>query len=399
MAKKEKVEVVEEVVEKQAETAAEEVQPQEQPEVVNEVVDDNVIKVDLGAIKQEAEKVEEDAPTVETEKVVEEVVEEEEEEEEEEVVEEEKEEAQPVLEEITEEEVEEEVVAEEPVTTEEKTKEAMLPENIQKVLDFMNDTGGTLEDYVELNKDFSKLSDNDLLSEYFKKTKPHLTEEEVAFVIEDLYSYDEDLDEDIEIKRKKLALKEQVANAKQYLQDKKTTYYEEIKAGSKLTPDQQKAVEFFNRYNKETEETAKAAEQQKKVFLTKTDEVFSSKFKGFEYEVGEKKYRFNVNNASEVKTKQSDINNFVKKFLDENNNIKDAKGYHKSLFTAMNADAIANHFYEQGKADGLKSSIARAKNIDMNPRTAHKPATTPGGIKVRAISGNDSSQLKVKIKQ
>lgn len=263
----------------------------------------------------------------------------------------------------------------------------------------MDETGGSLEDYVQLNKDYSEMSDNELVEEYFKATKPHLSEEEISFMMEDLYSYDEDLEEERDIKRKKLALKEQVASAKSHLESQKSRYYEEIKAGSRLTPEQQKAVEFFNRYNKETEETAKTAEQQKNAFKNKTNEVFSNKFKGFEYSVGEKKYRFNVNNADEVKNKQSDINNFIKKFLDENNNMKDAKGYHKSLFTAMNADAIANHFYEQGKADGLKQSIARSKNIDMDPRKSHQPEVNAGGMKVRAVSGSDSSQLKVKIRK
>merc|ERR1711998_20061 len=145
-------------------------------------------------------------------------------------------------------------------------------------------------------------------------------------------------------------------------------YYEEIKGGSRLTQDQQKAVDFFNRYNKETEEVTKVAEKQKSLFQQKTNQVFSDQFKGFEYNVGEKKYRFNVKNTDEIKTTQSDINNFVKKFLNENNEMSDAKGYHKSLFTAMNADTIANHFYQQGKTDALRESMGKAKNIKMDPR-------------------------------
>lgn len=393
--------VIQEVNEPQTEAVVEETQQQEepqvqeeaqeQPEFKNEVLEDGTIKVDLRAFEESTNSQEEEQAEENQEQVVQEVVDE---------ANEETTSEQPVVEEITDEEVvdqlEEDI--EEAIATAEEQGTA-LPENIQKVVDFMNETGGSLEDYVELNKDYSNMSDNELVEQYLKATKPHLTDEEISFVMEDLYSYDEDLDEDRDIRRKKLALKEQVANAKNHLEGQKSKYYEEVKAGSRLTPDQQKAVDFFNRYNKEAEETVKAAEQQKSVFTKRTEEVFSDKFKGFEYNVGDKKFRFNVNNASEVKSQQSDINNFIKKFLDENNNIKDAKGYHKSLFTAMNADAIANHFYEQGKADGIKGSIDRSKNIDMDPRQSYQPSTQTGGIKARVVSGDSSSQFKVKIKQ
>jgi hypothetical protein len=307
-----------------------------------------------------------------------------------------------VLEEITEEEVQEQTAEladeVEEAIAEQQESGIELPENIQKVVDFINDTGGTLEDYVRLNQDYSQLNEAQVLREYYETTKPHLDKEDIDLLMED-FSYDEELDDEREVRKAKLAFKEEVAKAKNHLEDQKSKYYEEIKAGSRLTPEQQKAVEFFNRYNKENEEVTRVAEKQKKTFLKRTDEVFSNEFKGFEYNVGDKKYRFNVKDASQVKNVQSDINNFVKKFLDENNNMKDAKGYHKSLFTAMNADAIANHFYEQGKADALKESIARSKNVNMDPRKSHEPVTDTKGFKVRAISGDDTSRLKVKIRK
>ena len=214
--------------------------------------------------------------------------------------------------------------------------------------------------------------------------------------MEDSFSYDEEEDEERDIRRKKLALKEQVASARAHLDGQKSKYYEEIKAGSKLTPEQQKAWDFFNRYNKESEENQKIAEASKSNFLKKTDQVFNNKFKGFEYNVGDKKYRFNVKNANEVKEAQSDINNFIKKFLNKNNLMEDAAGYHKSLYTAMNADAIAKHFYEQGKADAMKDSVAKAKNVDMKPRQKHGQIET-GGIKVKVL-GENSNDFKFKIK-
>jgi hypothetical protein len=316
---------------------------------------------------------------------------------------EEQEEEEVVLQEITEEEITEEAeaspTAEEVIEAVEESQETgiELPENIQKVVDFINDTGGTLEDYVSLNKDYSNVDDQNLLKEYYQKTKPHLSIDEIDFLIEDKFSFDEEIDEERDIKRKKLAFKEELAGAKNHLDGLKTKYYEEIKGGSKLTQDQQKAVDFFNRYNKETEEVTKVAEKQKSLFQQKTNQVFSDQFKGFEYNVGEKKYRFNVKNTDEVKTTQSDINNFVKKFLNENNEMSDAKGYHKSLFTAMNADTIANHFYQQGKTDALRESMGKAKNIKMDPRGVHNQPGNNSGIKARVV-GESTSSLKMKLK-
>ena len=272
-----------------------------------------------------------------------------------------------------------------------------LPENIQKLVDFMEDTGGDLNDYVNLNKDYSELDNDSLLREYYKQTKPHLNTEEVEFLMEDNFSFDQDTDDEKEIRRKKLALKEQVANAKNHLDGLKSKYYEDIKAGSRLTQEQQKAIEFFNRYNEESEETNKALQKQSDIFTTKTNNVFDDKFKGFEYNVGDKKFRFNVKNASEVKESQSDINNFIKKFLNKDMYMEDATGYHKGLFTAMNSDAIANHFYEQGKADALKDSIAKSKNVDMEARQSHGESVNTSGIRVRALN-DDGPDFKFKIK-
>tara|TARA_R100000654_G_scaffold9989_7_gene22514 strand:+ start:1061 stop:2257 length:1197 start_codon:yes stop_codon:yes gene_type:complete len=306
----------------------------------------------------------------------------------------------PVLEEITEDSTEKEVAeAEEKVEEVIAESEATgkpLPENIKKLMDFMEETGGDLNDYVKLNQDYSKLDDKNLLYEYYKQTKPHLNNEEINFLMEDSFSYDEEEDDERDIRRKKLALKEQVANARAHLDGRKSKYYEEIKAGSKLTTEQQKAVDFFNRYNKESEANKKTVKKNSDIFTQKTNQVFNDKFKGFEYNVGDKKYRFNVNNAEEVKSTQSDINNFTKKFLDKNSTLSDAKGYHKSLYTAMNADAVARHFYEQGKADAMKDSVAKAKNVDMNPRQAHGKVDA-SGIKVKVL-GESSSDFKFKIK-
>ena len=283
------------------------------------------------------------------------------------------------------------------VLPETKTQESIeYPENIQDLVKFMNETGGTLQDYVELNKDYEKFDNMDLLHEYYSQTKPHLSSDEIVFLIDDKYSYDEEVDDPKDIKRKKLLFKEEVAEAKYQLQLKKDNYYKEIKAGNRLTPEAREALDFFNRYNKESEQQQEIAQIQRDAFNNKTNSLFNDKFKGFEYNVGDKRFRFNVKNVDKVRETQSDINNFTKRFLDKENKMADAPGYHKALFTAMNSDAIAQHFYEQGKADAIKESVKSAKNINMDPRSGHQEVEV-GGIKARVL-GENSSGIKLKLK-
>ena len=342
--------------------------------------DDGIIKVDLSKpppVKEEVVETKENV--IEQPKVVEEVAKENIE-----VPE------QPIIEEITQEEKVEEIkeVAEKAIENMEATGKP-LPENIEKLMKFMDETGGDLNDYVQLNRDISKMDDSDVLDEYYKQTKSHLTSEERSFLLEDTYGIDEELDDEKQIRKKKIALKEQVAEARAHLDGQKSKYYEEIKAGSKLTEEQQKAIDFFNR----SEEQKKQTEVHKRTFLNKTDSFFGQDFKGFEYKVGDKRYRFNVKDVDKVKTTQSDINNFVSKFTNKDNTtIEDAEGYHKSLFTAMNADKIAQHFYEQGKADAIKDRVSRDKNINLEPRKTHGEYEA-GGIKVKVL-GQTSSDIK-----
>ena len=267
-----------------------------------------------------------------------------------------------------------------------------LPENVEKLVTFMNETGGTVEDYVELNKDYSKLSSDQLLHEYLRKTKPHLDSEDINLIMED-YKYDEDIDEQKDIRRKKLAYKEAVANARKDLENKKSKYYAEIKQRPSVTQDQQKAMDFFNRYNKQ-QETIK---QSQETFKQRTNDLFNTDFKGFDYTVGDKKFRYKLKDPKIVADAQSNIENFVNRFLDKEGNIGDAAGYHKALYAAMNADKLASHFYEQGKADGVKDMVQQSKNPAVdNPRQVASGEVFVGGFKVKAISGSDSSKLKIK---
>jgi hypothetical protein len=368
----------------------------EEPKPVS--VDDGVIKVDLGLLnkpetdaipEQETNAVDDDQPAAISEEVVEEIPQQQE------PVQDE----QPVLEEIVNEEVAEQVEE-----LNEQVEQAIveadagiaLPDNIQKVVEFMNETGGSLQDYVKLNTDYASLNETQLLREFYETTKPHLDREEIDFIMEDNFSYDEEVDEDRDIRRKKLARKEELAKAKNHLDGLKSRYYEEIKAGSNLNPETKKAVDFFNRYKKENEEASKVAENQASAFNSKTEKLFSNDFKGFDFNVGEKKFRYRVKNADQVKDAQGDINNFVKKFLNDKNEMSDAAGYHKSLFTAMNADAIANHFYEQGKTDAMKASVQKSKNIDMDPRGVHENVKPTSGMSFKSIKSGGTSKFGVK---
>ena len=297
----------------------------------------------------------------------------------------------PVIEEITETNVQEEIV-EAPQEQITENPNIELPENIEKLVDFMNETGGNIEDYVRLNADYGNISEDALLNEYYKKTRPHLEPEEVKFLMEDKFSYDEDMDEERDIKRKKLAYKEEIAKAKTFLEETKKKYYDEIKLRPGVTQDQQKAMDFFNRYNKEQGEIQKRHNQ----FKQNTKNYFSKDFKGFEYSLGEKKFRYNVNDINGVMENQSALSNFVKKFLNKDGSVNDLQGYHKALYTAANADNIANHFYEQGKADATKDIMAKSKNISNEARSAPSGDIFINGLKVKAINGVDSSKLKIK---
>jgi len=220
-----------------------------------------------------------------------------------------------------------------------------LPENIEKLVTFMEDTGGTVEDYVRLNADYSKVNDDVLLREYYKQTKPHLNDEEVSFIMEESFSYDDDVDDQRDIKKSK---------------------EQEI------------------------------ATQRHETFVNDTKQLFTDEFKGFDFEVGEKKFRYGIKDPRSIAENQSNINNFVERFLDNEGNVKDTKGYHKAMYAAQNIDKIVNHFYEQGKTDGIKTVMENSKNPTTATRETAGGDIFIGGLKVKAIDGVDSSKLRIK---
>jgi len=276
----------------------------------------------------------------------------------------------------------------------EKVLGRQLPENIEKLVSFMEETGGTIEDYTRLNADYSSINETTLLKEYYKKNKPYLDESDVELLLED-FSYDEELDEDIDIRKKKLAFKEEVAKAKGFLEETKSKYYDEIKLRPGVTQDQQKAMDFFNRYNKQQE----VAEQQHSVFKESTKQLFNDGFEGFDIKVGDKNYKYNIQNRDKVAENQSNINNLVGKFLDSDGNVSDTKGYHKAMYAADNVDKIASHFYEQGKADAVKEVLNKSKNLSDTKARSTQGDVFVNGFKVKAVTGLDSTKLRIKTKK
>jgi len=354
---------------------------------------DKPIKVDLSKSNEEPEvtKVVIDAEESQVEQVVEEVVEQEVKQEQEVVQED-----TPIIQEVT-----DEIAQGEVEVLEEQLEQAVveqsagidLPENIEKLVSFMKETGGTINDYVRLNADYSNIDNDTLLKEYYKKTKPYLDSEDVSLLLED-FSYDEDIDEERDIRKKKLAFKEEVAKAKNFLEQTKSKYYDEIKLRPGVTQEQKKATDFFNRYNEEQSK----AEQQHESFKNQTKKLFSQDFKGFDFNLGEKKFRYGVKDPSKVAETQSNISNIVGKFLNSDGSVKDPAGYHKAMYAAANVDTIANHFYEQGKADAVKQVIDSSKNpsqtLRQSPQTGFKD-----GIKVKVLNEGALSSSKLKIKK
>ncbi len=294
-------------------------------------------------------------------------------------------------------------VVEEDIVTEQEVKEAIrdekvlgkqLPENIEKLVTFMEETGGTIEDYTRLNADYSNIDDKALLKEYYRKNKPYLEGEDIDLLLED-FSYDEELDEPKDVRKKKIAYKEEVAKAKSYLEELKVKYYDEIKLRPGVNQEQQKALDFFNRYNKEQEQ----AELKHEKFKANTKELFNENFKGFDITVGDKKYKYNVQNAKALADKQSNINNLLGKFLDADGNVSDTSGYHKAMYAAENVDRIAAHFYEQGKADAVKDVVNKSKNLSDSKARSKQGEVYINGLKVKSISGADSTKLKIKTRK
>lgn len=299
-----------------------------------------------------------------------------------------------VVEEQPKKEVVQETVQETIQQKDQPKKEIEYPEDIQKLISFMEETDGTLEDYVNLNKDYSDSKPTDLVYEYYRKTKPHLDESDISFMVQNKFGYDEEVAEDQEIKAKQLAFKEEVYNAQKYFESSKKEYYADLKLRKQndIPEEYEKAFEYYKQQQSEKDDWTK----QQEIFLEKTEKVFNDDFKGFDFQVEDKKFRFKIDNKQKIKEYQSDLKNFINEFVNEDGTLGDASSYHKALFAGRNADKIASHFYEQGRADAIKSQVKESKNIDMSPRTDNSVITTDSGDKIRVVSGNSSDKLRIK---
>lgn len=272
-----------------------------------------------------------------------------------------------------------------------------VPEDIQKLVSFMEETGGSLEDYVSLNRDFSALEPTSLVYEYLKATKPHLDDADISFMMQNKFGYDEEVADESEAKAKQLAFKEDLYKAQKHFDNSKEKYYADLKLRkqSNIPEEYKEAFDFY----KQAKESENINNQNSEYFQQVTNKVFNEEFKGFDFKVGDKKYRFKVDDSQKVKSKQSDLTNFVSKYLDpETGKMTKPLEYHRALFAAENVDKIANHFYEQGRADALKNSVKQSKNIDMSPRQDAASQKNYSNSPVKVVASNNSDKLRIKWK-
>lgn len=277
-----------------------------------------------------------------------------------------------------------------------KKDEQKLPEDVDAFLRYKKETGRSFEDYMNLQKDWSKVNEQEVLRQYYKDNNPHLDDEDISYLMEEKFSYDEDLDDEREIKKKKVAMKDELYKAKSHFESLKEKYKAPLESSSADLPEEYKeAFSFYSQYNEQSKKEAQLQEERSKVFLEKTNNLFTEEFKGFEFDLGDKKQLFTPKDVSKVKEVQSDITNFFNQHIDENGYVKDAASYHKALFAASNADAMAKYFYEQGVADATSGLVKETKNISMSVRD-NKPVENKGGLKYREVSPDLGRSLKIK---
>jgi len=274
-----------------------------------------------------------------------------------------------------------------------------MPQEVVDYLEYKKETGRGLDDFMRLNADVENMDEDQILFEYYKSQKPHLDDDDIDFELSEKFSYDED-DEESSIRKAKIAKKEELAQARKYFNEQKEKYRTKVESTSNDIPEDE--LESFNAYKKQIEESQGNLERQQKqseFFAQKTNDLFSKNFEGFEFKMGDKLLKYKPIETSKMKESQSDLGNFVKLHLDENGFLKDASNYHKSLSAAMNPDAFAKFFYEQGKADAVEDITKESKNVNMNG-LRNKPQTNSvnsSGLKIVAVGDTKSgSSLRIK---
>lgn len=273
-----------------------------------------------------------------------------------------------------------------------------LPEEVEKYLQYKEQTNRGLRDFVKANEDVSEYEDQALLREYYMQTNPELDDNDISYLINEKYEVDENVDTESDRRRKSLEKKQELHRAKEYFNNMREKYKAPLESSMDAFPDDvKKAVEFYQQYNDEAANQEKLSNEQRKIFEQKTSSFFNDKFKGFEYNLGEKTVTYKPKSVNEVAENQSDLNNFIRRFVDEKGFLKDANKYHQSLHMAMNPEAYAKFFYEQGKADAVNEVVKDGKNIDMNVRT-NVDSSKPG-TKFKVVDSNQDFGSGLKIKK
>jgi hypothetical protein len=278
---------------------------------------------------------------------------------------------------------------------EQKQSNEELPEDVAAYLNYKKDTGRGFDDFLKLRKDYDAMNPDVLLREYLADTQQNLDAEDIDVLMEE-YTYDEDMDEESKIKRTKIARKKAIAEAKNYFNSQKEKYKFPLESsGMGLSQEEKEEFEAYRQYTKQSKTVQEESDRKRRWFDQKTDEVFSKDFKGFEFDVNDKKILFAPASGSELKSIQSSPLNFVNKFLDDTGLIKDATGYHKSLSIAMNPEKFAKFFYEQGQADATDDVLRKTKNINMSERRAPE-VVNKGGMQVKAVAPDSGKSLKIR---
>jgi hypothetical protein len=91
-----------------------------------------------------------------------------------------------------------------------KGNEVELPEDVKAYWDYKKETGRTFEDFVKLQKDYSKEDPEKLIREFYSELDSELSAKELEHKMKK-FRYDEDLDDEDEIIEKQINLKQELA--------------------------------------------------------------------------------------------------------------------------------------------------------------------------------------------
>lgn len=274
-----------------------------------------------------------------------------------------------------------------------------LPEDVAAYLKFKKETGRGFNDFVNANKNYDDLDPNQLLKEYYRQTESELDEEDIDYLIEDKFGFDEDLDEESEIKKKSIAKKKELSKAKSFFNDYKEKYSVPLESSTEsISEDKQKELDAYQKYIDDAKSYQEELVRKAEWFEKKTKELFNNDFKGFDFKINDKELTYSPSDADELLKSQIDVNNFVGKYLDDKGMMKDAKGYHRALSIAMNPDKFAQFFYEQGKSDAVTESAQKSKNINFSGLRQTPEVSKKGGTQVKALSSSSGRGLKIRSK-